>query len=324
MTSHSSESFPLGAGARQVIWRRCPAKLNLALSVGAPRNDGRHPVESWMAAIAFADNLELAESDQESAYEIECDIVEAPRRFSVDWPLEADLAVRAHQRMEAAAGRPLPVGLHLEKCIPPGGGLGGGSSDAAATMVILNDLFELGMDRAALLALAAELGSDVPFLVSTLLGDPSALAHGLGEQVEPVPRAAPLHLVLVLPPFGCRTGAVYERFDAHLEAGRADPMLERDTVRALAEAQTPDAEALFNDLAAPAMEVEPRLAELAEKLRSEAGRPVHVSGSGAALFMLAGDREEAADLADALGVLDNLDGAVPMATRTLVSEDLVP
>ena len=192
----------------------CPAKVNLALSVGPPRpSDGMHPIASWMVALRFGDTLRLARA-ADTTFDIRF-ADDAPVPQPVDWPLEKDLAVRAHALVQQHVGRELPVAAALVKRIPTGAGLGGGSSDAAAVIVGLDRLFRLHLSRAAQLGLAARLGSDVPFFVGVHRGDPSAIVHGVGEHLEPAPLARTLHLVLALPgpALACPTGPVYRAFD---------------------------------------------------------------------------------------------------------------
>src|SRR5690349_3701340 len=110
----------------------CPAKVNLALSVGAPIETPRgslHPIASWMVAVDFGDDLALERTDEKgakagaakSASNFDLSFAEdAPHRGAVDWPLEKDLCFRAHQLMEREAGRALPMRLTLKKRIPAG------------------------------------------------------------------------------------------------------------------------------------------------------------------------------------------------------------
>ncbi len=305
----------------------CPAKVNLALSVARPRTDGMHPIASWMVACTFGDRLELRRTD-DNAYEgvdaggghadsqggglqVVPD-TEQPSgvEISVDWPVEKDLAFRAWRLLESHLGRPLPVTATVRKRIPTGAGLGGGSSDAAAMLVGLDRLFELNLSH-RLVELAAALGSDVPFIVGAMQGEPSALVAGLGEQLEPLPLKGVLHLVLVFAPVECPTPQVYRAFDQL----HPDAPLEADVerVRTLA-AQWPVPQAgPFNDLAEPAMVVQPRLREQIAALAAER-IPAHITGSGAAMFIIAPNHLTAQSLARGVTAITGLPA---IATRTL-------
>ena len=197
----------------------CPAKVNLALSVGRPNRVGLHPIASWMVAVDFCDSLILrGAAGQDSSYHIEF-AHDAPCPQEVDWSIDKDLTYRAHECVSLQVDEPLPVDLTLEKRIPAGSGLGGGSSNAAAMLVALNQLFRLGLDKNQLLQSSQQLGSDVRFFTSALNGQPSAIVSGTGETVEEAPLRSELHLVLILPPLRCPTAQVYEAFDRERHSG---------------------------------------------------------------------------------------------------------
>lgn len=263
--------------------------MNLALAVGPPRaGDGYHPIASWMHPIDLCDDLLVTrlEDDRLSRYAILWHD-NAPRKSPIDWSITKDLAVRAHQALEAEAGRPLPVQLKLDKRIPVGGGLGGGSSDAAAMLLAVRELFELPVSDERLAQIALKLGSDVAFF----LAPGPALVEGVGERLERLAPAAG-DLLLLLPLFGCPTGDVYRAFDAGLSR---DHRLRDDEVRRLMAQLSPADAELFNDLALSAERVAPELGELRRRVSEAiAGRPVHVTGSGSTLFiLLAGDPDAA-------------------------------
>lgn len=291
-----------------------PAKVNLALSVGSPLPGGMHPIASWMVALTFSDALTLARHDDDtSTFDLAfADDAPAPPATGVNWPLEKDLVFRAHQRLEAHAQRKLPVRVTLRKRIPTGAGLGGGSSDAAAALVGLDRLLDLKLDRTTLIALGSKLGSDVGFLVGAMLGEPSALVAGLGERVEPAPRRQPIHLVLIFPGVDCPTGPVYQAFD-QLHAGeRREADAER--VRHLVSLEPLPPDAPFNDLADAAMRVRPQLATWRDQLTRELNRPVHVTGSGSTLFVIATDEADAQRLAQRATMTSGLPA---LATRSM-------
>lgn len=249
-----------------------------------------------MAPVTLADELVLARLGEgsESEHVIEW-AADAPRPSAIDWPLEKDLAVRAHRLLEQHVGRALPAAMRLRKRIPVGGGLGGGSSDAAAMLAGLNELFELHLATPALAMLAGVLGSDVAFFLDEAPGATPGSPHaprpgivtGLGEKIERVSRV-PGELVLIFPPFGCPTGAVYKAFDGPAGAGGARAGLRdaqvRQVVAAAVAGHRINSSQLFNDLAGPAQAVEPRLSAVRVASREALGAPVHVTGSGSTLF----------------------------------------
>jgi 4-diphosphocytidyl-2-C-methyl-D-erythritol kinase len=291
---------------------RCRAKINLALAVAPPLGaeagprQGFHPICSLFAPVELGDDLllERLAPGTPSRFNIAW-ADDAPVPSPIDWPLEKDLMVRAHAALERHTQKPLPVAATLRKRTPVGGGLGGGSADAAAMFRGLDALFALALPEPTLHALAQTLGSDLAFFIDAACPPTDAprpaLVTGLGEEIrrlERVPGAA----VLIFPPFGCPTGAVYQSFDAALP-----PRFRQDEVFALAERAVRtgryESDGLFNDLAAPAMRVRPALAELRRAAADRLARPVHVTGSGSTLFALAATLPEASAMAEALSGL---------------------
>lgn len=282
--------------------RLARAKVNLALSVGAVVDTGAgrgmHRIASWMHSIDLADIVEvrpLAEGET-SRYVIAWDEGAIRTRSGEMWPVDEDLAVRAHRLLEREMGRALPVALEVRKRIPVGAGLGGGSSDAAAALLAVNEALGLGLSVALLAELSTELGSDVAFFVDEGAGARAAIVSGFGEVVERVEQRAGA-LVLVVPPFGCATRAVYESYD---ELGGRE--LREEEVRGLAAGGLSVSAPLFNDLAAAAERVEPRLAEIRRTCAAVLNRPVHITGSGSAMFALARSLEEAEEVARAIAL----------------------
>ncbi|MDD5350961.1 MAG: 4-(cytidine 5'-diphospho)-2-C-methyl-D-erythritol kinase [Chthoniobacteraceae bacterium] len=181
-----------------------PAKINLSLSVLGKRPDGFHAIESHFVTLTLADTLTL-EAASESGIAFTCSDATLPCD-------DSNLVVRAARRFFETARIPAAVRIHLAKAIPHGAGLGGGSSDAAATLRGLNALHGAPLAAETLHALAAELGSDVPFF----LAGGSAVCRGRGELIEPLPFPTPLPLLLVKPPFGVPTPWAYSRWrDSH-------------------------------------------------------------------------------------------------------------
>ncbi len=282
---------------------RCHAKINLALAVGAPQAPkGYHPIASWFTCIDLHDELSLAPPRTEHSEWTIRWTDDAPRPTPIDWPLDKDLAVRAHRLLEQTVARALPIRATLRKRIPVGAGLGGGSSDAAAALTGLNAVFDLGLSLPRLRELSASLGSDVAYFIGGAeSGDDSrpaqpgspALVTGFGERVERLPRLRG-RAVLIFPPFGCPTGPVYQAFD---RAALPGPTLQVREARIRALAATSgellSRAPLFNDLEAPACLVEPRLADLLAHLRAGLDTPVHLTGSGSTIFVLARDEGHA-------------------------------
>lgn len=243
-----------------------PAKMNLGLQILRRRADGFHDIASVMAPLALVDILEVVKSDSFSFTSSGLDIPGGD--------VEDNLCVKAYRLLEQAHDLP-PVAIHLHKVIPMGAGLGGGSSDAAWTLRLLNDLFGLGLAKAALEAHAATLGSDCAFFIR----DQAQYATGRGEVLEPISvDLSGHHLVLVTPDVHVSTKAAY----AGITPNDAVPDL-REVVAQPMETWKNN---LFNDFEASVFQAHPSLAETKAKLYELGAVYAAMSGSGSSLFGL--------------------------------------
>ena len=262
-----------------------PAKINLNLLVGPARSDGFHSIDSLVAKVTLYDQIELRpRSDGQLTFRCtgaDC----GPDRHNLAFRAAALLADGRH-----AAG----ADLVLTKHIPPGKGLGGGSSDAAAVLRALNKLWELKLPPPALDALASQLGSDVPLF----LGPPAARITGRGECVSPID-VHPFWAVLHLPAVSCDTAAVYRSFDRH----PAPPRQQLPIDPLAAEPPSQWAALLRNQLTEAAIRVRPEIRRALDDLAASP-RPVCLTGSGSAAFILCDDEE------DAMGVLADLPSTI--------------
>jgi 4-diphosphocytidyl-2-C-methyl-D-erythritol kinase len=196
------------SGSELVV--EAPAKLNLFFEVLARRADGYHEVETLMCPIDLYDTLYFGEGPSKQL-ELTCQRVLGASGLtgSASAVLPAgreNLVLRAVELLRHEAGVGLGARLRLVKRIPIAAGLGGGSSDAAAALVAANEVWGLGHSPQELAQFAAQLGSDVPFF---LVGG-AAICRGRGERVEPLAVAGGLHFVVVYPPEGLSTAAVYD------------------------------------------------------------------------------------------------------------------
>ena len=185
--------------------------------------------------------------------------------------------------------------------------------NAAATLIGLNELFDLGIGRNQLDQMSQVLGSDVAFAMAAIWGSSSAVVTGFGERIEPTPLAGPIDLVLILPPFGCPTGPVYMSFD-QIHGGDQSHQADLVAVQKISQMYPLPPDAPFNDLAEPARRVQPGLALAQDDVRELLGMPVHVTGSGAAMYVVAPDAEAAGEIAGKIVEATDLPA---IATRTL-------
>lgn len=283
---------------------RVPAKVNLALSVGPLRPDGFHDLATVFHAVALFDEVTASPADTLS---ITCEgegADESPsegrgeRTGSV--PLDAtNLAWRAAVMLAEAAGLPsAPVRLHLAKGIPVAGGMAGGSADAAAALVACDQLWRTGCSREDLHALAARLGSDVPFA----LHGGTAMGTGRGEQITPILARGEFHWVFAFAHAGLSTPAVF----AECDRIRGDhevpaPGIDDELLRAL---RAGDAlllgPALRNDLTRAATSLRPDLRRTLQAGQDAGALGSLLSGSGPTCAFLAADGASAERIATVL------------------------
>ena len=182
----------------QEAWRRrwpAPAKLNLFLHVVGRRADGYHLLQTVFRLIDLVDWIEFSPRE-DSAIRLAEPLPGVPE--------DADLTVRAARLLQEAGAVRTGVTIRVAKRIPIGGGLGGGSSDAATTLIALNELWDAGLSRAELSALAVRLGADVPFF---LLGR-NAFAEGIGERLTPLD-LGPAWYVVITPQVAVSTREIF-------------------------------------------------------------------------------------------------------------------
>jgi 4-diphosphocytidyl-2-C-methyl-D-erythritol kinase len=287
------------SGGAAPVTVRAPAKINLGLRVGAPRPDGYHPLATVYQAIALYDEIKARPS--------------APGEFTVQVtgegldvvPLDnTNLAVKAALLLAKTFDVEDGVALSIHKTIAVEGGLAGGSADAAGALVACDALWGTRASRDELLALAADLGSDVPFC---LVGG-IAIGTGRGENVSPVLGRGTYEWVLAYADGGLATSAVFDEFD---RIHGFDPIRARSVSRELEShevlmtalrAGDPYAvgEAMHNDLEPAALRLRPALRRTLALGEEFGALASIISGSGPTCLFLAADDDHAVDLAVAL------------------------
>ncbi|MFL6059868.1 MAG: 4-(cytidine 5'-diphospho)-2-C-methyl-D-erythritol kinase [Marmoricola sp.] len=279
----------LPAHAARAVTVRAPAKINLLLGVGEVREDGYHPLDTVYQAISLYDDVTVTTSGVwsvgvEPIGDVDCSGV----------PLdESNIAIRAGRLLAEHHGIARCASIGISKGIPVAGGMAGGSADAAAALVALDRLWDLGTTDEDLLAIAADLGSDVPF---ALLGG-TAHGTGRGEIVEPITDGGTWWWVVVPHDDGMSTPAVYRAFDDHGSGGTGSAAV----LAALAEEDLPGlAAAVHNDLQSVALELRPDLRVIEDRLREAGALATLLSGSGPTFLGLAADQDAAHEIREAL------------------------
>jgi 4-diphosphocytidyl-2-C-methyl-D-erythritol kinase len=261
-----------------------PCKINLHLRVLQRRADGFHDIESVFQLISLADELSVSMTGDGLSCEVVSPLMALPRENTITAAVDA---------FRARTGVRRGVRIEVQKLVPSGAGLGGGSSDAASTLLALNRMFGTDLPVQELAAMAAKVGSDVPFF---LYGG-AAVVEGRGEVITPIASRDDLYGVLVWPGVPSPTGAAYGLVDRAHEAG-VDCGIEWPTVGELEKMyRTPVSEWKFrNSFTSPVESAYPVIREARMALRDCGAVYAEMSGSGSSVFGLFED-ETAAEAA---------------------------
>lgn len=278
---------------------RAAAKINLHLGVGAAREDGFHPLDTVYQAVSLYDDLTAHRDDDWSvtthlAAHLGDVALPGPGDNIVDRVAELLCAAQCGDGCRPTAR------VEISKTIPVAGGMAGGSADAAAALVALDRLWDLGTPDEQMLALAAQLGSDVPF---SLVGG-TARGLGRGEVVTPVTDPGAWAWVVVPDAEGLSTPAVYRHWDTLFPDASPEPASAQPVLTALASADPVAlAAALHNDLEVAAVDLRPDLGELLARGEAEGALRGMVSGSGPTCVFLCESAEAARGVASALSAV---------------------
>lgn len=240
----------------------CYGKINLTLEVIGLRPDGYHEIKSVMQSVSLKDTLHIALSD---ALSLSGDMEDLSYG-------EDNLVMKAARLLKERSGYSGGARMELVKGIPVGAGLAGGSTDAAGALRGLNQLWGLGYDDKELMALGAEIGSDIPFCIT----GGTAFVSGRGEYVRPLSNNAGGNVLIVNPGFSVSTREIYTAYDEMV--GKRDHGKSEAMEKALetGERYYPY---LINDLELVTTTLYPKVGELIEDLK-EITPYVIMSGSG--------------------------------------------
>jgi len=273
---------------------RVPAKINLQLLVGPLADDGFHEVATVFQAVSIYDDVTIKAGAKGAGIS-----VSVMGTTSNGVPADAsNLAHRAAELMIRRCKLSRDLSISIKKEIPVAGGMAGGSADAAATIVGIDALFDLGLSRDELEHIAAELGSDVPFGISGGI----ALGRGRGDQLTPVLSKGTYHWVLATSSQGLSTPAVYAECDRLREGLQiARPQISDAMMQALrAGDATALGSAMTNDLQSAACSLRPALRLVLDVGKDYGALGGIVSGSGPTIAFLVDDEEKSLDLTVAL------------------------
>ncbi|MSQ94539.1 MAG: 4-(cytidine 5'-diphospho)-2-C-methyl-D-erythritol kinase [Gemmataceae bacterium] len=280
-----------------VVW--APAKVNLFLEVLGKRPDGYHEIATLMVAVRLYDTVIFRES---AALTLQCS----------DTTLSAgpdNLVLRAAKLLQDRTGCRKGASIRLIKRIPMAAGLAGGSTDAAATLLGLNRLWQLGLSARDLAKLSSEIGSDIPFFFQL----PAAWCTGRGEIVNHVNLPIKLHFMLLCPAFGLATATVYKNVAVPPTAVSGDALrlaLSKGDVDSIGRL-------MHNRLQLAAEKIEPRVGEFARMLAECSPAGSLMSGSGSTMFALCRSAADAERIAASLKTRTKAHDFRMIVTRTI-------
>ncbi len=235
-----------------------PAKLNLFLHVVGRRTDGYHLLQTVFQLVDRCDRLD---------FDVRDDGVIWRSTEIAGVAHDSDLVVRAARLLQQHTGTRYGADIALAKILPMGGGLGGGSSDAATTLLVLNHLWQTGLDRTALMQLGVQLGADVPFFLFGV----NAFAEGVGEQLMEV-ATQDGYFVIIEPGVSIPTAAIFTSAELTRNSKPVKILDFSGATKSFGR----------NDLQAVAARLFPEVAEAIEWLRQYGD--AKMTGSGACVF----------------------------------------
>ncbi len=273
---------------------KAPAKINLYLEITGNRPDGYHDLVMVLQSIELSDRLDLRMTGTDKI-QILCAHPEVPTD-------ETNLAYKAAKLLQNLYPDLGGVEITITKNIPIGAGLAGGSSDAAAVLVGLDRLWNLGLTQGELVEFSAQLGSDVPFCIS----GGTVLAVGRGEVLSPLPALENLALVICKPRnLGISTPWAYQTFRSQgLLATSPNKGNSSQMLAAIASRDESShrqiARLLYNDLERVVLPAHPQISNLKSSLEAQECLGVLMSGSGSTVFAIAQNLASAQRIAEGI------------------------
>ncbi len=288
------------------LYTKAHAKLNLTLDITGRRPDGYHEISTVMQTITLADNINLSVTESmRSTVHVSCD--NADDFPNITWG-QNNLVYKAAKLMcdiAAKSKNHFKIIIRVQKNIPDGAGLGGGSADAAAVLLILNDMMHINLDTKTLADISVSLGADVPFLVY----GGTALCMGIGEKITVLPPAPTLTAILIKPEFSLSTKEMYALTDSYSD------MPHPNTERLINAIKTHDKDLLCmsaeNYMEHAACALHPEINAYKALLLSQGAVTALMTGSGSTVYGLFKDEEQAKK------AFDNI--KLPKAKKFIVS-----
>lgn len=253
-------------------------KINLALDVLYPRDDGYHEINTIMQQIDLKDTITLRNIEGDRAI-IECNSKEVP----LD---ETNLAYKAWKKIVEKTNLTRGIHIRIDKNIPVAAGLAGGSTNAAAVLKGLNLLWNLNLSQEELMEIGVEIGADVPFCI---LGG-TAHARGIGEKLKKIKSFSNKLILLANIGEQVSTAYVYKNLDLknrdkRIDVGKIVKYIEEDDVKKVAEN-------MENIMEQVVIKEYPIIAQIKEDMVRYGALGSIMSGSGPTVFGIFADEEK--------------------------------
>ena len=271
------------------------AKLNLTLNViGIDPIDKYHLLEMVNVPLDFYDTLEIELIDQKESY-----ITSNSSAIPLD---HSNLVYKAIQLLKNTYSLKENFHVQIAKKIPMEAGLAGGSSNAAATMIGINKMLNLGIKKEELSSLGMKLGSDVAYCIYSL----PSLVEGKGEKITPFVIKDNYFVLLIKPNYGLSTKEVYTLYDEYSSSHQIEHSSLHNIKKALENNDEEELKKnLINNLEISAFEISPSLKELKEDIIKEGLDKVLMTGSGSTIFALSKDESSLLNIAKKFNINDN-------------------
>ncbi len=271
------------------------AKINWTLDILGSREDGYHLMDMLMQAISLHDTLTFEPADTLRLFGTQKKTADIASPSLVPFD-ERNLVIKTAKKLQDYTSTAKGAMITLEKNIPAGAGLGGGSADAAATLIGLNQLWNLGLSHQVLEEIALQIGADVPFLLRGGL----ARVKGIGEVLTALTPAPCYHLVLLQPCEGLSTREVFAGFDAVPLHEQKHPQTDV-AQQALLTCQTSVlAEAMHNVLQPVSLPYRPTMQTAIDDLIAKGAIHAMMTGSGSVVYGVFDDAKKASNAHQAL------------------------
>ncbi|MBU0991663.1 MAG: 4-(cytidine 5'-diphospho)-2-C-methyl-D-erythritol kinase [Proteobacteria bacterium] len=254
-----------------------PAKINLFLYVTGRRPDGYHTLYSLMCRVKYGDTLEMTFGGEDIT--VGCNHQDVPGN-------QDNIVYKAASLFYSRLGQTPGVHIRILKKIPVGAGLGGGSSNAASTFLALNRYYNSPFSREDLMTMGLSIGADVPFFIF----EQTAIARGVGEQLESVELPRSYKVLLVYPGIHVSTAEVYKKLNFKLTK---DKKKNNNHIFCLPIGDLFSARHLWNDLEAVTIKMVPEIEKIKGILMGYEADGALMSGSGSSVFGLFSDEEKA-------------------------------